>query len=81
MTVRIHFCICQALVEPLRRKLYQAVVSRLFLASDLFLDLVVVYGMISKWGCLWMATPSGSDSHFVSVTLSMIILIPLLKRI
>jgi hypothetical protein len=33
MTVSIHFCICQALVEPLRRQLYQAPISRLLLAS------------------------------------------------
>jgi hypothetical protein len=30
MTVRIHFCICQALVEPLERALYQAPVSKNF---------------------------------------------------
>jgi hypothetical protein len=28
ITVSIHFCICQALAEPLRRQLYQAPVSR-----------------------------------------------------
>ena len=28
MTVNIHFCICQALSEPLRRQLYQAPVSK-----------------------------------------------------
>jgi hypothetical protein len=33
MTVSIHFCICQALAEPLKRQLYQAPVSRLLLAS------------------------------------------------
>ena len=33
MAVSIHFCICQALAEPLRRQLYQAPVSRLLLAS------------------------------------------------
>ena len=27
MTVSIHFCICQALAEPLRRQLYQACAS------------------------------------------------------
>jgi hypothetical protein len=27
MAVSIHFCICQALAEPLRRQLYQAPVS------------------------------------------------------
>ena len=33
MAVSIHFCICQALAEPLRRQLYQAPVSKLLLAS------------------------------------------------
>ena len=33
MIVSIHFCICQALAEPLSRQTYQAPVSRLLLAS------------------------------------------------
>jgi hypothetical protein len=33
MTVSIHFCICQALAEPLRRQLYQAPVNKHLLAS------------------------------------------------
>jgi hypothetical protein len=33
MTVSIHFCIFQALGEPLRRQLYQAPASKLLLAS------------------------------------------------
>jgi hypothetical protein len=33
MAVSIHFCICQALAEPLRRHLYQAPVSKILLAS------------------------------------------------
>jgi hypothetical protein len=33
IAVSIHFCICQALAEPLRRQLYQASVSKLLLAS------------------------------------------------
>jgi hypothetical protein len=33
LAVSIHFCICQALAEPLRRQLYQAPVSKLLLAS------------------------------------------------
>ena len=35
MAVRIHFCICQALVEPLRTQLYQALVSKHLLASTI----------------------------------------------
>jgi hypothetical protein len=42
--VSIHFCICQALAEPLRRQLYQAPVSKLLLAS------AIVYGFDS---CFW----------------------------
>jgi hypothetical protein len=36
MAVSIHLCICQALAEPLRRKLYQVPVSKLLLASKKF---------------------------------------------
>ena len=31
----IHFCMCQALAEPLRRQLYQAPVSKHLLASSI----------------------------------------------
>jgi hypothetical protein len=63
MTVSIHFCICQALAEPHRRHLYQAligicllsgsyclIVNRLLLASAYCLGLVVVYGVDSQVG-------------------------------
>jgi hypothetical protein len=44
MAVSIHFCICQALAEPLRRQLYQAPVRKLLLAS----------AIVSEFGgCLW----------------------------
>jgi hypothetical protein len=77
----IHFCICQALTKALRRPLYQAPFSRLLLAS------AIVSGFS---GCLWEVFPSGvslcmvvlSDSalNFVSITLSMGILFPFLRR-
>jgi hypothetical protein len=35
MTVSIHFCICQVLAEPLKRQLYQALVSKHLLASTI----------------------------------------------
>jgi hypothetical protein len=35
MAVSIHFCICQALAEPLRRQLYQAPVSKHLLVSTI----------------------------------------------
>jgi hypothetical protein len=44
MAVNIHFCICQALTKPLRRQLYQALVSKHFLAST------IVSGFVD---CIW----------------------------
>jgi hypothetical protein len=38
-------------------------------------------GWIPKWGSFWIVIPSVSASHFVSVTPSMGILFPLLRRI
>jgi hypothetical protein len=38
MAVNIHFCICQALAEPLKRKLYQDLVSELLLTSTIESD-------------------------------------------
>ena len=38
-------------------------------------------GLIPRWGSLWMAFPSVSAPHFVSITPPMGILFPLLKRI
>jgi hypothetical protein len=53
VTVSIHFCICQALAEPHRRQLYEAIVSRLLLASDI----------VSEFdGCLWDGSSSGAGS-------------------
>jgi hypothetical protein len=51
MTVSIHFCICQAPADPLRRQLYQAPVSKLLLAS------AIVSGFDD---CLWDGPPSGA---------------------
>ena len=53
MILSIHFCICQALAEPLRRQLYQAPVSKLLLA------IVSGFG-----GCLWDRSPSGAVSEW-----------------
>jgi hypothetical protein len=38
-------------------------------------------GWILKWGSLWMVVPSVSAPNFVSVTPSMDILLPLLRKI
>jgi hypothetical protein len=83
MIVSINFCVGQALVEPLKRQLYQTPVSKILLASD----------VVSGFGvCLWDGSPSGTGSgwlvdplvsapNFVTVTPSMGILFPLLRRI
>jgi hypothetical protein len=53
MAVSIHFCICQALAEPLRGQLYQVTVSKLLLASSI----------VSRFGvCLWNESPGGAVS-------------------
>ena len=44
MAVSIHFCFCQALGEPFRRQLYQALISKLLLAAK------IVFGF---GGCIW----------------------------
>jgi hypothetical protein len=50
MAVSIHFCVSQALAEPLCRQLYQAPVSKLLLASTI---------VDSFGGCLWDRSPGG----------------------
>jgi hypothetical protein len=78
MTVSIHFCICQSLPGDSYIRLLSA-------GSCWHLPSVWAWwlfmGWIPKWGSLWMVIPSGSDPNIVSVTLSMGILFPLLKRI
>jgi hypothetical protein len=48
IAMSIHFCICQALAEPLRRQLCQAPVRKYLLAQCL--GLVTVYGMDPQVG-------------------------------
>jgi hypothetical protein len=57
MAVSIYFCICQAIAEPLRRRLYQAPVSKL-LASKIMIVWWLFMGWIPRWGSLWMVLPS-----------------------
>ena len=53
LAVSIHFCISQALSEPLRRQLYQASVSKHLLASTI----------VSGFGdCIWDGSPGGKIS-------------------
>ena len=54
MAVSAHFCICQALAEPLRRQLYQAPVSKHMLSSSI----VSGFG-----GCIWYGSPGGAVSR------------------
>jgi hypothetical protein len=62
MTVSIHFCICQALAEPLRRQLYQAPVSKHLLASTI----------LSGFGdCIWDGSPGGGHCLFWLMTTSL----------
>jgi hypothetical protein len=82
MTMSIHFCICQALAEPLRRQLCQAPVSKILLASEIMSGSGGLFmGWIPRWGSLWIVIPPVSAPNFVSVTPSMGILFPLLRRI
>ena len=53
LAASIHFCICQALAEPLRKQPYQAPVSKHFLAS------AIVSGF---GGCIWDESPVGAVS-------------------
>jgi hypothetical protein len=50
LAVSIHPCICQALAEPLREQLYQAPVSKCFLASAIVSGMVAAYGMDPQVG-------------------------------
>jgi hypothetical protein len=53
MIVSIHFCICQALAEPLRRQLHQAPASKVLLAS----------AIVSGFGdCIWDGSPGEAVS-------------------
>jgi hypothetical protein len=80
LVASIHFCICQTLAEPLRRQLYQAPVSKHFLAST----------TVSGFGnCMWDGSPGEGVSkwsflqsllHTVSVSPPMSILFHLLRR-
>ena len=54
IAVSAHFCICQALAEPLRRQLYQAPVSKHMLSSSI----VSGFG-----GCIWYGSPGGAVSR------------------
>jgi hypothetical protein len=81
--IRVDRCICQALAEPLRRQLHQAPVSKLLFVSTIVFGFCgcIWDGFPGGGGSLWMVILSVSASHFVSVTPSMGILFPLIRRI
>jgi hypothetical protein len=54
MAVSIHFCICQALAEPLKRQLYQVPVSK-------HLSSTIVSGFD---GCIFDESPGGTVSRW-----------------
>jgi hypothetical protein len=80
--VSIHFYIRWILAEPLRRQLYQAPVSKPLLAFTILSGFGgCLWDGFPRWGSLWMVMLSDSALNFVSVTPSMGILFPLLRRI
>jgi hypothetical protein len=87
MILSIHFCISEALAEPLRRQLYQAPVTKLLLTSAIVSGLGGCLwdgspsGTVSGWPVLWgiYIVPSVSAPNFVCVTPSTGILFPLLR--
>jgi hypothetical protein len=63
----VYICICigQDLAEPLRRQLYQAPVSKHFLASAIVFGFGVSRWDVPRWGTLWMDFPLVSAPLFV----------------
>jgi len=82
LAASIHFCICHALVEPLRRKLCQAPFNMHFLASAVLCGFsgCMYMDWIPMWGRHWMAIPSVSPPNFVSISSPTNIFVPLLRR-
>jgi hypothetical protein len=62
LTARICICIGKALADSLKRQLYQAPVSKNFLASAI----VIGFGDYPQWGSLWKNIPSVSALLFLS---------------
>jgi len=81
MAASIRLCICQALAEPLRRQLYQAPVSKHFLASAIFSGFGdCIWDGSPRWGSLWIAFPSVSAPHYVFICPPVSIIFHLLRR-
>ena len=76
MTVSIHFCILQEVIELLRRSYMRLLSACTYCQTEQCLDFVTVYGMDPQM----MAFPSVSDLHLLSVFPLLSILFPLLRR-
>jgi hypothetical protein len=77
MALSTHFCICQALAELLRRQLISGSCQQALIGIQNSVWVWWLYmGQIPRWDTLWMAIPSVSAPHFVSVTHSMAIFSP-----
>jgi hypothetical protein len=80
LAASICLCICQTLAEPLRRQLYQAPISKHFLASTIVSSLVTVYGIDPQVSQYLEGFSPVSVPHFVSIFPLMRIVFPLLRR-
>jgi hypothetical protein len=67
LATSIHLCACQALAEALRRQLYQAPVSKHFLASIIMSGFGECVWDGSPGRAVWMAFSSVSTPYFVSI--------------
>ena len=84
----VPLCICHALAEPPRRQLYLPPVSKYLWAWILVsvfcnvytITMFVYMGWNTRSGSIWMVFNSVSAPHFVSVSPSVGILFPLLRR-
>jgi hypothetical protein len=75
--VSIHFCVYKALTWPHKRQLYQQNLAGICNSVWIW---SLLMRWIPGWGSIWVALPSVSALHFVSITSSMGIFFPILKR-
>jgi hypothetical protein len=80
LAVSIHFCICQALADSLRRQLYQASCKQALGFHNRVWFWWLFIGCIPRRGSIWMLIPSVYAQQFFSVTPSMGVFLPLLKK-
>ena len=81
MTVSIHLCICQLLaIASQETAISESCQQNLVGICNRVWVWWLFMGWNPGWGILWMVIPSGSAPNFVSVTPSMGILFPILRR-